>query len=215
VLRVEDEGAGMPPELVPRVFDAFVQGDRDLDRAHGGLGVGLTLVRRLAELHGGSASAASPGPGRGSSFEVRLPAIEPSEAVDHGLVPARKPVRSADILIIEDNADAATTLRGLLELRGHRVRVARDGAEGLAALREQAPDVALIDVGLPGIDGYEVARRARAILGARASTLLVALTGYGLPEDRSRALEAGFDEHLVKPVDPAALEALFSRGKAG
>jgi CheY-like chemotaxis protein len=120
-----------------------------------------------------------------------------------------------DILIIEDNADAATTLRGLLELRGHRVRVARDGAEGLAALREQAPDVALVDVGLPGIDGYEVARRARALLDGKASTLLVALTGYGLPEDRSRALEAGFDEHLVKPVDPAALEALFSRGRAG
>jgi CheY-like chemotaxis protein len=199
---------------VPRVFDAFVQGDRELDRAHGGLGIGLTLVRRLAELHGGTASAASPGPGRGSSFEVRLPAIEPPAPLS--AAPAAPPVVAApprEVLIVEDNADAASTLRGLLELAGHSVRVARDGAEGLAALREGAPDVALIEIGLPGLDGYEVARRARAALEGKPGPLLVALTGYGLPEDRARALEAGFDEHLVKPVDPAALETLFSRGR--
>jgi signal transduction histidine kinase/ActR/RegA family two-component response regulator len=211
VLSVSDDGAGMPPELLSRVFDPFVQGHRDLDRAEGGLGIGLTLVRRLAELHGGYAVAASPGRGRGSEFTVHLPAIDAPP--ERPAVQPRAASAPRDVLIVEDNADAADSLRRLLELAGHRVRVARDGAGGLEALRERAPEIALIDIGLPGMDGYEVVRRARAVIDGRPLPLLVALTGYGLPEDRKRALEAGFDEHLVKPVDANALAALLARGR--
>ena len=213
VLTVADDGAGMPGDLVGRVFDPFVQGARELDRAHGGLGIGLTLVKRLAELHDGSASAASDGPGRGSEFVVRFPAIAPPHAA-RKKPGAEKPRRQCDVLIVEDNADAASTLRSLLELGGHKVRVARDGQEGLAALRERLPDLALIDLGLPRIDGYEVARRARALIDGQRAPLLVAVTGYGLPDDMRRSAEAGFDEHLVKPVDPAALQALLARFNA-
>jgi signal transduction histidine kinase/ActR/RegA family two-component response regulator len=213
-LTVTDDGVGMPADLVARVFDPFVQGERDLDRAHGGLGIGLTLVRRLAELHGGSASAASAGAGRGSQFEVRFPAIAPPSSLQESNV-VEKPAKQCDVLIVEDNEDAATTLRKLLELNGHRVRVARDGEEGLSALGERLPDIALIDLGLPRLDGYEVVRRARAMIGGPVSPLLVALTGYGLPEDRQRTLEAGFDAHLVKPVDLGALDALLARISAG
>ena len=209
VLRVADDGAGMPPGLLGRVFEPFVQGDRELDRAQGGLGIGLTLVRRLAELHGGSAGAESAGDGKGSTLTVRLPAIEAPAvaAAPAGAVAAT----SRDILLVEDNADGAESLRRLLELAGHRVRIARDGAAGLEALRERPPELALIDIGLPGLDGYEVARRARAARGDRRSPLLVALTGYGAPEDRRRALEAGFDEHLVKPLDAEKLGRLLAR----
>ena len=212
VLSVSDSGAGMPAGLLERVFEPFVQGERELDRSHGGLGIGLTLVRRLAQLHGGSASAESAGPGLGSRFTVTLPAIEapqaaaPAEPLAPG-TPAR------DILLIEDNADAADMLRRLLEVAGHRVRVASDGVEGLAALREAPPEVALIDIGLPRMDGYEVARQARAALDGRRRPLLVALTGYGLADDRRRAIESGFDEHLVKPVEPAALEKVLARAQ--
>ena len=209
LLRVADTGVGMPPELTARVFDPFVQGERPLDRSQGGLGIGLTLVRRLAELHGGTALAASTGPGGGSVFTVRLPAIEP---------PARSHARPADgagaaareVLIVEDNADARDTLKRMLEIDGHRVRVAPDGPAALAALKTAVPDVALIDIGLPQMDGYELARRIRAELNDRRP-LLVAVTGYGLPEDRRRAHEAGFDVHLVKPVDFAQLADVLAR----
>jgi signal transduction histidine kinase/ActR/RegA family two-component response regulator len=209
LLTVADDGAGMPSDLVGRVFEPFVQGERDLDRAHGGLGIGLTLVRRLAELHGGSASAASAGPGRGSVFQVRLPSIPPPVVVAEKKA-AQRSEQPRDILIIEDNADAAATLRSLLELAGHRVRIARDGQEGLEALKASRPDVALIDLGLPRVDGYEVARRARQMTDGQPRPVLVAVTGYGLPEDRRRTLEAGFDAHLVKPVDLAALRTLLA-----
>ena len=210
VLTVSDDGAGMPAELVPRVFDAFVQGESALDRSQGGLGIGLTLVKRLAELHGGTVRAASAGAGRGSEFEVRFPAI--AQPAPHQSEPQlENSARPRDILIVEDNADAAATLRSLLELGGHRVRVARDGQAGLDALRERLPDVALIDLGLPRMDGYEVARRARAMIDGHPSPLLVALTGYGLAEDQRRSAEAGFDAHLVKPVDLAVLRALLAR----
>jgi signal transduction histidine kinase len=212
VLSVADDGAGMPAELLERVFEPFVQGHRDLDRAQGGLGVGLTLVRRLAELHGGYAAAASAGPGRGSEFRVHLPAIEAPAARAAGELP-RAAAAPRDVLIVEDNADAADTLRRLLELAGHRVRVARDGPGGLAALLGAPPEVALVDLGLPGMDGYELARRARAAVDGRPRPLFVALTGYGMPEDRARALQAGFDEHLVKPVDAEALESLLARAR--
>ncbi|HET7199145.1 MAG TPA: ATP-binding protein [Burkholderiales bacterium] len=208
VLCVSDEGIGMPADLVGRVFEPFVQGERSLDRSHGGLGIGLTLVRRLAELHGGSALAESEGAGRGSSFTVRLPAIE---------APAQRPARPVAggaarrlrVLVVEDNADARDTLARLLELEGHRVRAAADGASALALLRGEALDAALIDIGLPGIDGYELARRIRAEIDPGRRLLLAAVTGYGLPEDRRRSAAAGFDAHLIKPIDLAALGALL------
>jgi signal transduction histidine kinase len=209
VVRVRDTGVGMSPELVGRVFELFVQGDAPLDRAQGGLGIGLTLVRRLAELHGGSASASSAGPDEGSEFTVRLPAIS-APVVRTPAVTERVSAAPRDILIVEDNPDAADTLKRLLELSGHRVRVAADGLAGLEALLSNPPEVALVDVGLPRMDGYELARRARASLNGRRPPYMVALTGYGLPEDRSRALAAGFDEHLTKPVDAALLEGVLA-----
>jgi signal transduction histidine kinase/ActR/RegA family two-component response regulator len=209
-LEVSDDGIGMPRELLESVFEAFVQGERSLDRSQGGLGIGLTLVQRLAQLHGGSASAHSEGPGKGSRFTVRLPLAEPPVARSaEATVPAGE---SRDILIVEDNPDARETLRQLLELEGHRVRVAADGAAALAAMRAAPPQAALIDIGLPEMDGYELARRIRAELDGTTRPVLIAITGYGLPEDRERALAAGFDAHLVKPIElptlQAALEAL-------
>ncbi|HYX65254.1 MAG TPA: ATP-binding protein [Burkholderiales bacterium] len=208
LLRVADEGIGMPPELVERVFEPFVQGERPLDRSYGGLGIGLTLVRRLAELHGGSASAASDGPGHGSVFTVRLPAI-PSPAARPGEASAASAGHARDVLIVEDNLDARETLQRLLEHEGHRVRVAADAAAALAALREALPEVALIDIGLPGMDGYELAQRIRTQTDSRRTVLLVAVTGYGLPEDRRRSAASGFDGHLIKPLDLEALRALL------
>ena len=208
VLEVADEGIGMPPELAPQVFELFVQGHRELDRAHGGLGIGLTLVRRLAELHGGSAHATSDGPGKGSRFTVRFPSIRP-QGMRATAAPSAGAPTPRDIVLIEDNADARESLQRLLELAGHRVRVAADGAAGLDALLASPPEVALVDIGLPKLDGYEIARRVRGEL-SRRRPFLVAVTGYGAPEDRERALEAGFDEHLVKPVDDAELRRLFA-----
>jgi signal transduction histidine kinase/ActR/RegA family two-component response regulator len=209
VLGVSDSGVGIGAELLGRVFDPFVQGPRELDRSHGGLGIGLTLVRRLAELHGGAASAASGGTGKGAQFEVRFPLIEPPAVAEVSArrLPAMAP---REILLVEDNDDAAEMLRGMLELAGHRVRVVPDGEQGLAALRESPPDIAFIDIGLPRLNGYEVAQQARAAFDGQRGPLLVALTGYGLADDRRRALQAGFDEHLVKPVDAAALEKILA-----
>ena len=210
VLLVRDTGVGMSSELQTRAFELFVQGDAPLDRGQGGLGIGLTLVRRLAELHGGTVTAASDGPGRGTEFNVRLPAVAPPAQMTSG----RRELETAakrDILIVEDNADAADTLRRLLELSGHRVRVARDGVAGLEALLSECPQIALVDVGLPRMDGYELARRMRTSMNGRALPFMVAVTGYGLPEDRERALASGFDEHLTKPVDAAALARVLAK----
>ena len=206
VLTVLDTGVGIRPELLPRVFDLFVQSDRSLERSGGGLGIGLSLVRQLVELHGGTVDAASAGPGRGSTFTVRLPVLAAPAGADDDARPAvAGPPRR--VLVIEDNDDAREMLRNLLRLFGHEVHEACDGAMGLEEARRLRPDAALIDIGLPGMDGYEVARRIRADLpGAR----LVALTGYGQPEDRERALAAGFDVHLVKPVDPDQLQRLLA-----
>ncbi|HZS69814.1 MAG TPA: ATP-binding protein, partial [Burkholderiales bacterium] len=209
LLRVADTGIGMAPELAARVFEPFVQGERPLDRSQGGLGIGLTLVRRLAELHGGSATAESEGEGRGSVFTVRLPAVEPP-GVTRGPSIAEPTVPARDVLVVEDNADARETLKRMLELAGHRVRVAVDGAAALDAVQSSVPDVALIDIGLPRMDGYELARRIRADVHEKRP-LLVAITGYGLPEDRNRSREAGFDMHLVKPVDSTTLADLLAR----
>jgi CheY-like chemotaxis protein len=206
VLAVRDTGVGIRPELLPRVLDLFVQSDRSLERSGGGLGIGLSLVRQLVELHGGTVEAASAGPGRGSTFTVRLPVLAaPADADDAARPAVAGPPRR--VLVIEDNDDAREMLRNLLRLFGHEVHEACDGAVGLEEARRLRPDAALIDIGLPGMDGYEVARRIRADLpGAR----LVALTGYGQPEDRERALAAGFDVHLVKPVDPDQLQRLLA-----
>jgi signal transduction histidine kinase/ActR/RegA family two-component response regulator len=213
VLRVRDTGVGIAPGMLPRVFDLFTQGERGPDRGAGGLGLGLTLVRRIAELHGGRVEAASEGPGHGSTFTVYLPAVAtppapvaPPEAAARNGAPRR-------ILVVEDNDDAREMLHHLLRLAGHEVLEATDGPSGLEATLRARPDVALVDVGLPGFDGYELARRVRAT--GDSSIYLVALTGYGQPDDRRQAMESGFDAHLVKPVNPEALLAAIHAGAPG
>jgi len=209
VLVVRDDGIGIEPELLPRVFELFEQGKRALDRTQGGLGVGLTLVQRLVALHGGSVSATSAGAGQGAEFKVTLP-CEPEAEVHVG-----EPAREGDgrlpqaavarrILVVDDNADVAETTTLLLTLSGHQVRAAKDGPQALATAAEFAPEVVLLDIGLPLMDGYEVARRLREMPQTRTS-LLIALTGYGQQGDRARGKAAGFDGHLLKPVDPYAL----------
>ena len=210
VLTVEDTGVGMPPHLQSRIFDLFVQGERRLDRTQGGLGIGLTLVRRLVELHGGTVEAFSEGPDLGSRFTVRLRAITAPRALGDASRPPGWSVASRRILVIEDNADARAMLRHLLEIAGHEVHEASDGRQGFEMALSIQPDVALIDLGLPGLDGYEIARRLRAA-DERRNILLVAVTGYGSPEDRERSLMAGFDVHLVKPVDPDLLAGVLAR----
>ena len=201
VMRVADQGIGIPPDLAPRVFDLFVQGDRKLDRSMGGLGIGLTLVRRLAEMHGGTVELVSEGDAKGSEFIVRLPAIEVPESSTMLPTPAGA-TRPLDILIVEDNDDARETLRMLLEMSGHRVHAEPDGEKGLETALRVKPPLMLVDVGLPRMDGYEIARRVRAANGWPVRPTLVAITGYGQPADRTRAIEAGFDLHLPKPVEP-------------
>ena len=213
VLCVRDNGLGIAPELLPQIFEPFVQGERTLARAEGGLGIGLTLVRRLIELHGGSVSAASEGPGRGSSFTIRVPSIAPpaAEAAKPCTGIATHPRR---VLLIEDNRDARETFRMMLELAGHEVLEAEEGQSGLELLKSSLPDVAVIDVGLPGLNGYEIASRfRREPQGNRV--MLVALTGYGTPEARERSRAAGFDHHLIKPVDPEVLRDLMGRSPPG
>jgi PAS domain S-box-containing protein len=209
VLAVRDTGVGIAAGILPRIFDLFVQGERTLDRSQGGLGIGLTLVRRLVELHGGTVQAASGGVGMGSVFTVRLPAVAPpaSSASPPAVETARPPRR---LLIVEDNDDAREMLRTVLAHNGHEVHEAADGPSGLEAMLALRPEIALVDVGLPGLDGYEVARRVRARPEGR-DIFLIALTGYGQPEDRRRAEDAGFDDHVVKPVDPDWLVSLLAR----
>ncbi len=209
VLEVRDSGVGMAMSLQARVFDLFVQGERSLDRRQGGLGIGLTLVRRLSELHGGSVSAASDGPGQGSVFTVRLPRINaeldaPQGAIEVAAPPSRVVRR---VVVVEDNEDASEALRALLELAGHHVSTVADGEEGLGEVMGVKPDLALIDIGLPSLNGYEVAQRLRQ---GGYTGRLVALSGYGQPQDVARAIAAGFNAHLVKPVDPDALRALVN-----
>jgi len=191
------------PEMLPRVFELFVQGERNLDRPTGGLGVGLTLVRRLVELHGGRAEAASAGEGKGSVFTVSFLALAdmPSAPSPPDEAPARTTRKR--ILVVEDNADNREMMRILLESSGHEVHEADDGVSGVELAVQLEPDVVLIDIGLPGIDGYQVARQIRSKLRGRSR--LIALSGYGQQRDKLRAFEAGYDEHLLKPVDPSRL----------
>ncbi|MES2319177.1 MAG: response regulator [Pseudomonadota bacterium] len=199
VLKVRDSGVGISQELLPHVFDVFVQASTTLDRAQGGLGIGLALVRRLVELHGGSVSAHSDGASAGSTFEIRLPHALPATipSVEIAVLPeSGKP----SVLLIEDNEDGREMMATMLSACGYPIRHAADGLEGVQMAFAHLPDVALVDIGLPGIDGYEVARRLRKNDDTR-HIKLIALTGYGLAEDQRRVLEAGFDLHLVKPVD--------------
>jgi signal transduction histidine kinase len=219
VVSVRDRGAGIGPEMLGRVFDLFEQGERALDRAQGGLGVGLTVARSLVELHGGRISAHSDGPGRGSTFVVRLPAIslappaaEPGEA--DGLR-ARAGGGALRVLVVDDNADAAEVLAEALRVQGHHVVAAHDGEAALELAAGLRPDAAVLDIGLPGMDGYELARRLRALLHP-ARVRLVALSGYGQDADRRASQGAGFDRHLVKPADLDALvDALAQPGSSG
>jgi PAS domain S-box-containing protein len=211
VLRVADEGAGISPDLLPSVFDLFVQGERNLDRGTGGLGVGLSLVRRLVELHGGRVDAASAGSGRGSVFTVRLPALTEAPAASGPPVGTSAAPPTKRILVVEDNADNREMMRILLESSGHEVHEAGDGVSGVEVAVQLVPDIVLIDIGLPGIDGYQVARQVRAKLRDRVR--LIALSGYGQPKDRERAFEAGFDDHLLKPVDPRDLLTVLSAAR--
>jgi signal transduction histidine kinase len=203
VLRVRDSGVGIPAEMLPRVFDSFVQGPRRPGGGPGGLGLGLTLVRRITELHGGTVEATSEGADCGSTFTVRLPTVAAPTPASPPAAPAGNG-RRRRIVIVEDNADAREMLHFALELSGHEVHEAHDGPSGLATILRLRPDVALVDVGLPELDGYEIARQVRKTAGT--TIRLIALTGYGQPDDRRHALEAGFDAHLVKPVGPDALE---------
>jgi two-component system, sensor histidine kinase len=214
VIRVSDTGVGITAEMLPRIFEPFTQVESSRTRSEGGLGLGLPLVRSLVELHGGGVEAVSAGPGQGTEFMVRLP-LRQSESAPR---PARRPGRASSaptaaaalrILIVEDNLDGRESLRDLLEIWGHEVELAENGPQGVEKALETQPDVALVDIGLPGLDGNEVARRIRAAF-ASDHMELIAMTGYGQPEDRRRALQAGFDSYLVKPVDPAHLGRLLA-----
>jgi two-component system CheB/CheR fusion protein len=208
VIRVADTGVGISPELLPRLFQPFAQADDTMDRSQGGLGLGLVLAKGLVELHGGAISVHSQGIGKGTEFIVRLPLDGEFDAKTPTPVDASPRVRR--VLIIEDQADAAQSLREALELCGHQVEVAENGPAGLSRARAYCPEVVLCDIGLPGMDGYEVARAFRAD-EALKDAFLVALSGYALPDDVLRAAEAGFDRHLAKPPSLDKLEELLSK----
>jgi signal transduction histidine kinase/ActR/RegA family two-component response regulator len=206
LISVRDRGIGIDAQMLPLLFDPFLQGDRSLDRSSGGLGVGLTIVKLLVEMHGGNVTAQSAGLGKGSEFHIRLPRILESPGSEAPASDELKAVRPRRVLVIEDNADAAESLRTLLRTDRHEVEVVNDGAAGLAKLEDFRADVVLLDIGLPRMDGYMVAHaiRERFALAGRRPKLL-ALTGYGRDDDRHAALKAGFDGHLAKPVDPRLL----------
>jgi two-component system, sensor histidine kinase len=203
VVRVQDTGLGIDPELQPHIFDLFTQAKRSLDRSQGGLGIGLTVTHGLVQMHGGQICVRSDGLQKGSEFEVRLPLLEGATVA--AATPQGEAVTEAGqrILLVEDNADARLVMKIMLQQHGYQVNDAADGPEGVAAALEFRPEIALIDIGLPGIDGYEVARRLRATFGS--TLFLIALTGYGQADDQTQALQAGFDVHLTKPVEPQLL----------
>ena len=212
LIRISDNGVGISPELLPYIFDLFVQAERSLDRTQGGLGLGLTLVRRLVTLQGGTVEAKSEGLRRGSEFTVRLPIISVKEVSVKAALPVAPKAATVTrrrILVIEDSVDAAKSMKVLLELQGHVVQFAHSGTTGITVAQTFKPEVIILDIGLPGMDGYEVARRLRA-LPATKKTLLIALSGYGQAEDLKKSQAAGFDHHLVKPANTSQLQALIS-----
>jgi CheY-like chemotaxis protein len=212
VVEVADTGIGIAPEMLDQVFDLFAQADGSLDRSQGGLGIGLTLVRSLVQLHGGTITATSAGLGHGSRFVVELPSSRSApRTVNPPRLVAVEPPRARRVLLVEDNIDLLDLTQDLFVTLGYEVATATDGAAGLASLRDAPPDIAFIDIGIPLLDGYDVARRARA---AGVASYLVAMTGYGQPEDQRRALAAGFDEHVTKPVGVATLRAALAAAEA-
>ncbi|MDN4035449.1 hybrid sensor histidine kinase/response regulator [Massilia sp. YIM B02443] len=224
-LTVRDDGIGITPELLPRLFDIFVQGKVTLDRTQGGLGIGLSVVRSLVALHGGSIEAASAGPGQGSTFTLRLPLLAAqaggagdgaAQAAPAGAAAAARQAAPGDatVLLIEDNDDARTVLAAQLAAAGCRVLEAANGVDGIALARQAHPALAIVDIGLPGMDGYQIAAALRAE-PALAPMRLLALTGYGQPADRTRALAAGFERHYVKPLRPEQLEAVLEELHTG
>lgn len=212
IVRVIDQGVGIPPDMFERVFDLYGQVDRAEDGTHDGLGIGLTLVKRIVELHGGTVAAASAGRGCGSEFIVRLPRDVSGAGPDaaHGAVAPPAPARRLRVLVADDNRDAAHTLAMLLSLEGHEVRAVHDGAEALATGDEFAPQLVLLDIGMPLLDGYETARQIQERPWGKHAHL-VALTGWGQEADRRKAMQAGFQDHLVKPAEPEALKAVIDR----
>jgi signal transduction histidine kinase/DNA-binding response OmpR family regulator len=214
LVTVRDNGVGIEPELLPHLFELFAQGERSLDRSQGGLGVGLTLVQRVVELHQGRVEAVSAGPGKGAEFRVWLPCITPVlDAGPPNAPPERLAARGRRVLVVDDNEDAAKSIAVFLRLEGHEVRTVIDGPQALACCEVFAPQVVILDIGLPGMDGYAIARR----LAERPETehaLFIALTGYGQKEDLAQASEAGFTHHFVKPADPCAIQAVIAEWTA-
>jgi signal transduction histidine kinase len=216
VIVVRDNGEGIEAQLLPRVFELFVQGERSLDRSQGGLGLGLTLVKRLVELHDGRVQAASDGPGRGAEFRVTLPCINvvqkpaPQKKVDAEV----RSTHGRRVLVVDDNLDAAETIAAFLRLEGHETKVVGEGPLVLSTALVFEPQVVVLDIGLPGLDGYAIAQQLRAHQ-ATGQALLIALTGYGREEDRTRAAAAGFDCHFTKPANPVDVQAAIARGRPG
>jgi CheY-like chemotaxis protein len=211
VVSVQDTGVGIPAALLPHVFDLFVQGERSLDRTQGGLGVGLTIVQSIVQQHGGSVRATSAGRDCGSQFEVRLPLMSESmPAGERARAPTAPAAGSLRVLVVDDNVDAAQALCSLVESWGHQVECVHGGREALACIPGFGPEALLLDIGLPGMNGYELARSVRQLPQA-ASYQLVAVTGYGDAEARLRSAQAGYDEHLTKPVDPDTLEQILAQ----
>lgn len=215
IIEVADTGVGMSPEILGRVFDLFAQADRTLDRSEGGLGIGLTVARKLVEMHGGAIAASSPGVGQGSTFTVRLPLSDMSVVAVSPFATEQRVSQSQTfrVLVVDDNPDTVISCAKLLQLLGHQVQSASDGLSALKVAQDFQPQVLLLDIGLPGMNGYDVARELRS--SGFQDALIVAISGYGQPDDRHRSEEAGFDVHLVKPIDQVALNAVLNRARIG